>query len=95
MEDNNSNYKDVINEIIINNKESIFNFFNYPNQDLNINIYVYRTIDSLVDGLKNRGFANMPDYMCACQKDEDNSLNFFEPKDNPSDNEWSKEEYKK
>ena len=32
--------------------------------------------------------------MCACQKDEDNSLNFFEPKDNPNRNEWSKEEYK-
>ena len=31
--------------------------------------------------------------MCACFKDEDNSLNFFEPKNNPSENEWSKEEY--
>ena len=29
--------------------------------------------------------------MCACFKDEDNSLNFFEPKDNPRDSEISKE----
>lgn len=43
--------------------------------------------------MKERKFADMPDYMCACQKDEDNSLNFFEPKDNLSENEWSKEEY--
>lgn len=33
--------------------------------------------------------------MCACHKDIDNSLNFLEPKDNPNDNEWSKEEYEK
>ena len=45
--------------------------------------------------MKNRGFDKMPDYMCACYKDEDHSLNFFEPKDNPNENEWSKEEYKK
>lgn len=44
--------------------------------------------------MKNRGFDKMPDYMCACHKDEDNSLNFFEPKDIPNDTEWSKEEYK-
>ena len=42
-----------------------------------------------------RGFDKDPDYMCACHKDEDNSLNFFEPKDNPNENDWSKEEYKK
>ena len=42
-----------------------------------------------------RGFDKNPDYMCACHKDEDNSLNFFEPKDNPNENDWSKEEYKK
>ena len=28
--------------------------------------------------------------MCACHKDEDNSLNF----DNPNENKWSREEYK-
>lgn len=44
--------------------------------------------------MRSRGFKDAPDYMCACHKDEDNSLNFFEPKDNPSENEWSKEEYK-
>ena len=34
----------------------------------------------------------MTSHMCACQKDEDNSLNYFEPKDN--DDKWTKEKYK-
>ena len=42
-----------------------------------------------------RAFDKNPEYICACHKDEDNSLNFFEPKDNPNENDWSKEEYKK
>ena len=53
----------------------------------------YDSIKELVNGLRKRGFKKDPDYMCACHKDEDNSLNFFEPKDNPGENEWSKEEY--
>lgn len=94
VENEKSNYKDEINNIILSNKEDIFDFFNSPDLELSFNVYVYKDIDSLVKGLKERGFNNIPSYMCACQKDEDNSLNFFEPKDNPNRNEWSKEEYK-
>ena len=94
VENEKSNYKDEINNIILSNKEDIFDFFNSPDLELSFNVYVYKDIDSLVKGLKERGFNNIPSYMCACQKDEDNSLNFFEPKDNPNINEWSKEEYK-
>ena len=94
VENEKSNYKDEINNIILSNKRDVFDFFNSPDLDLSFNVYVYKDIDSLVKGLKERGFNNIPSYMCACQKDEDNSLNFFEPKDNPNRNEWSKEEYK-
>ena len=31
--------------------------------------------------------------MCACFKDEDASLNFYEPVEEASENEWTKEEY--
>ena len=53
----------------------------------------YDSIEDLVNGLHKRGFKKDPDYMCACHKDKDNSLNYFEPKDNPGEDEWSKEEY--
>ena len=94
VENSNSNYKSVILDIIESRKKEIFEFFNSDIIDLPFNIYIYDSIESLVDGLRKRGFDKDPDYMCACHKDEDNSLNFFEPKDNPSSNEWSKEEYK-
>lgn len=89
-----SNYKDIITEIISNRKNEIFEFFNSNGKDLPLNIYIYDSIEALVRGMKERGFTDMPDYMCACQKDEDNSLNFFEPKDHPNEKKWSKEEYK-
>ena len=89
-----ANYKDKIEEIIQNKKLEILLFFGIEADcDLNLNIYMYDTIEDLVNGMKERNFDDMPDYMCACQKDEDNSLNFFEPKDDPSENEWSKDEY--
>ena len=91
VENEKSNYKDEINNIILSNKEDVFDFFNSPDLELSFNVYVYKDIDSLVKGLKERGFNNIPSYMCACQKDEYNSLNFFEPKDNHNRNEWSKE----
>ncbi len=94
IENNKSNYKDEVDKIITDRQDEIFSFFNSPKVDLDFNIYIYDSIESLVSGLKKRGFSKDPDYMCACFKDEDNSLNFFEPKDNPSDSEWSKEEYK-
>ena len=94
IENINSNYKDEVDKIITDRQDEIFNFFNSSKVDLDINVYIYDSIESLVSVLKRRGFSNNSDYMCACFKDEDNSLNFFEPKDNPNSNEWTKEEYK-
>ena len=91
----NANYQTEVEKILISKKQEILDFFSVEdNRQFNFNIYIYNTIDDLVIGMKNRGFKNMPTYMCACYKDEDNSLNFFEPNDNPNENEWSKEEYK-
>ena len=93
IQNNNSNYSQVIDSIIESRKNEIFDFFNVKEFELPFNIYIYDSIEELVNGLRKRGFKKDPDYMCACHKDEDNSLNFFEPKDNPGENEWSKEEY--
>jgi len=95
LQNNKSNYYRTIDLIIKKGKNKIFSFFNSQEIDLPFNIYIYNNIEDLVKGLEKRGFEKNPDYMCACHKDEDNSLNFFEPKDNPSDKEWSKEEYEK
>ena len=94
MQNADSNYRQVIDVIINNRKKEIFDFFNCIEIELPFHIYIYDSIEELVNGLQKRGFKKDPDYMCACHKDEDNSLNFFEPKDNTSANEWSKEEYK-
>ena len=94
VQDKNSNYINVIKEIIDNRKQEIFDFFNEENCNLDCNIYIYDSIESMINGLEERGFGKFPSYMCACQKDEDNSINYFIPKDNPSENEWSKEAYK-
>ncbi len=89
------NYQTEVEQILISRKQEILDFFNaIDNGQFNFNVYIYNTINDLVDGMKNRGFESMPTYMCACYKDEDNSLNFFEPNDNSSENEWSKEQYK-
>ena len=93
IQNSNSNYSKVIDSIIESRKNEIFDFFNVKEFELPFNIYIYDSIEELVNGLCKRGFKKDPDYMCACHKDEDNSLNFFEPKDNPGENEWSKEEY--
>lgn len=91
----NKDYQNEIEKILVSRKPEILNFFKVKdNGQFNFNIYIYDSIDDLVKGMKNRGFDKMPEYMCACHKDEDNSLNFFEPKDNPNKNEWSKEEYR-
>ncbi len=94
IQNSESNYSQVIDNIISNRKSEIFSFFNSMEIDLPFNVYIYDSIEELVYGLRKRGFKNPPDYMCACHKDEDNSLNFFEPKDYPNENEWSKDEYK-
>ena len=94
MQNSDSNYRQVIDTIINNRKKEIFDFFNCREIELPFHIYIYDSIEELVNGLRKRGFKKEPDYICACHKDEDNSLNFFEPKDNPNENEWSEEEYK-
>ena len=93
VSDKNKDYIKVIEKIINERKKEIFDFFKKEKCKLNFNVYIYDTKEELVSGLKDRGFKNSPDYMVACFKDEDNSLNFFVPKDNPKDNEFSKEEY--
>lgn len=95
VQNNNSNYRQVIDTIISNSKNEIFSFFNSEEINLPVTIYIYNNIEDLIVGMRERGYENNPVYMCACQKDEDNSLNFFEPKDNPTETEWSKEEYQK
>ena len=87
-------YKEHVKMILEQNKKQILNFFNVSeNFPLTFNVYIYDPLEDLVSGLRARGFSDMPDYMCACQKDEDNSINYFEPKDNPSESEWSKAAY--
>ena len=89
-----SSYKDRIESVIQKKKGEVFDFFEVDNnQELNFNIYVYNSVSDLVLGMKNRGFSEMPDYMCACQKDEDNSINFYEPSDEYLENDWCKDEY--
>ena len=88
----NSDYKDRIDFIIQNRKKEIFNFFNISDVDLDFNIYIYDSREDLVIGMRERGFSEMPSYMCACFKDEDNSLNFYESKDVCLDD-WCKDEY--
>ena len=93
-ENKNSNYDLVIEKIFNDRKKEIFSFFNSAEIDLPFNIYIYNSLENLVDGLRKRGFSKDPDYMCACMKDRDKSLNFFEPKDDSNYDEWHKEEYK-
>lgn len=91
----NNYYQNEVEQVLISRKPEILDFFNVIDDGrFNFSIFIYDTIGELVDSMKSRGFDKMPDYMCACYKDEDNSLNFFEPKDNPTETEWGKEEYK-
>ncbi len=95
MQNKQSEYYRIIDDIIQKRKKEILSFFNSSEIALPFTIYVYDSIDDLIKGLNVRGFNKNPPYICACHKDEDNSLNFFEPKDNPSADEWSKEEYER
>lgn len=87
-------YKKRIERIIQENKPKILDFFGVKdNGEFNYKIYIYDNIESLKLGLYARGFKDSPEYMCACFKDEDCSLNFFEPVDEAIENEWTKDEY--
>ena len=87
-------YVNRIEAVIKECKQTILDFFEKEDDgSYNFRIYVYDTIEDLKTNLEKRGFKNNPEYLCACFKDEDQSINFFEPKDNPDANEWSKDEY--
>lgn len=92
----NHSFKDEVERLLVANKKEILTFFEVEDSSLfEFNVYIYNTIEELVQGLKDRGFGEHPSYMCACYKDLDNSINLFEPKEEPTENEWSMEEYKK
>ena len=62
-------YKDHVEMILEQKKKQILDFFNISGSiPLSFNVYIYDTIEDLVSGLRARGFSDMPDYMCACQK---------------------------
>ena len=87
-------YKERVEKVIQKEKQKILDFFEVEdNGKFNYTIYIYDTIEELKIGLKDRGFKDDPEYMCACFKDQDVSLNFYEPVDEASTNEWTKDEY--
>lgn len=94
LKNRNKEYSERVRKILEFKSKEIFSFFETgDNNDYKVNVYIYDTIEELTQGMKDRGFKDMPSYMCACYKDEDNSINLFEPKDNPSNNEWDKDLY--
>ena len=87
-------YKKRVENVINEYKKEILDFFEVEDDGrFNYTIYIYDTRETLRNGLYARGFKEHPDYMCACFKDEDASLNFYEPADEETENEWSKDEY--
>ena len=87
-------YVNRVEAVIRESKKSILDFVQVEDKgQFNFKIYIYDTIEDLKKNLKERGFKDSPDHLCACFKDEDNSINLFEPKENPSPNEWDKNEY--
>lgn len=92
----NKDYQLQVENVLNSEKRKILDFFDVEDSTkFSFSIYIYDTQIDLIEGLKQRGFEKSPDYMCACFKDEDQSINLFEPKDNPSSDEWSKKEYDK
>lgn len=89
-------YKEQVEGILEERKKEILSFFEVEDYgQFSFSVYIYGTQEKLKQELKKRGFKQDPDYMCACFKDKDQSINLFEPKDNPSPNEWTKKEYEK
>ena len=87
-------YKKRVERVINDYKKEILDFFEVEDDGrFNYTIYIYDTVEMLKNGLYARGFKESPEYMCACFKDEDASLNFYEPLDEETENEWSKDEY--
>ena len=67
----NNYYQNEVEQVLISRKPEILDFFNVIDDGrFNFNIFIYDTIGELVDSMKSRGFDKMPDYMCACYKDQ-------------------------
>ena len=67
VENNNSNYKDRVLNIINKKKNEIYDFFDKSLDELPFNVYIYDSSESMVEGLKKRGFGEFPGYMDLCQ----------------------------
>lgn len=92
--DNTAKYVERVETIICDTKDFILDFFEVKDEgQFNYSIYIYDTIEDLRTALKTRGVKNFPHNACSYFKDDDQSLNFFQPKDNPEKDEWSKDEY--
>lgn len=85
-------YVQHVDLVLERRKKEILDFFN-ETKEIKFNVYLYDTIEELREKLTERGFKDIPSYMSACMKDEDNSINLFIPKENPSQTEWNREEY--
>lgn len=83
--DASNEYAFHLDKLIERSKNEIFTWFNKPNEDCKVKIFLYKDLNHLVSGLKARGFKDYPDYMCACMIDEDcqnnisRSINLFDP----------------
>lgn len=91
-----SKYINRVDAVIREGKKTILDFFQVQDGPKfnDFKIYIYESISDLKEGLAERGFTNFPEYMCACFRDEDQSLNFFEPSDDADEHkEWTKNEY--
>lgn len=54
VQNGSSTYQTVIEEVISQNKDKIFDFFEHGEIDLPFNVYIYDSIESLVEGLHKR-----------------------------------------
>lgn len=89
-----------IDKLLERSKLDLFEWFEIPYQEIKVNTYIYKDLQSLVEGLKRRGLEPYPNNMVACMIDENpkknihRSINFYEPKTkSKSSNEYSKKEY--
>ena len=92
-------YQCYVDKLIERTKREIYEWFEHQTIEDKINIYIYKDIPSLIEGLKRRGLGPYPEYMVACMVDEDQekdirrSINFYEPSKEPTETEYTKKEY--
>ena len=91
-------YQYYVDKLIERTKREIYEWFNHPTIEDKVNVYIYKDIPSLIEGLKRRGLGPYPDYMVACMVDEDEtkgirrSINFYEPSKTPKESEYTKKD---